>query len=133
LAILNATVWFRNPFSAAQVFSWISLIASAFLAVHGFTLLRKIGRPQGNFEATTRLVTSGAYRYIRHPLYASLLLLGLGTMLKQVTLLTALLGAVCTAALYATAKVEEAENLQRFGDDYAAYMRRTRMFIPFVF
>jgi protein-S-isoprenylcysteine O-methyltransferase Ste14 len=31
------------------------------------------------------------------------------------------------------AKAEEAENLQRFGDDYAAYMKTTTMFLPFLF
>lgn len=35
--------------------------------------------------------------------------------------------------LVATAKVEETENLNRFGVDYADYMKKTRLFIPFLF
>jgi protein-S-isoprenylcysteine O-methyltransferase Ste14 len=38
-----------------------------------------------------------------------------------------------TAFLIATAKVEEVENLSKFGADYAAYMKTTKMFIPFLF
>ena len=34
--------------------------------------------------------------------------------------------------LTATARVEEVENLQKFGPDYAHYMKSTRMFIPFL-
>jgi len=34
--------------------------------------------------------------------------------------------------LAATAAVEERENLARFGVTYAAYMKRTRRFVPFV-
>jgi protein-S-isoprenylcysteine O-methyltransferase Ste14 len=109
------------------------LLASIFLALHGFWLLRRVGRPQGDFENTTRLVTIGAYRYIRHPLYASLLCLAAGAWLKQVTLLTSLLFAAAAVFLYATARVEEDENLARFGAQYADYKRRTRMFIPLLF
>ncbi len=38
-----------------------------------------------------------------------------------------------TAFLVATAKVEEAENILFFGTSYHAYIKRTKMFIPFVF
>lgn len=35
--------------------------------------------------------------------------------------------------MIATARVEEAENLQKFGEDYAAYMKTTKRFIPFFY
>jgi protein-S-isoprenylcysteine O-methyltransferase Ste14 len=38
-----------------------------------------------------------------------------------------------SAFLIATAKVEETENLEKFGSDYAVYMKTTKMFIPFLF
>ena len=64
LVLLNAQVWFRRPFSPQQIASWLLLLSSAILAVHGFHMLRRIGQPEGDFENTTVLVTSGAYRYI---------------------------------------------------------------------
>jgi len=133
LLLLNLEHWFREPFSAPQIFSWLLLLASLFLAVHGFYLLRVVGRPEGKFENTTTLVTVGAYRYIRHPLYASLLFLGWGAFCKQPSLLGGFLALAATAFLVATAKVEEAENRRKFGADYAAYMKTTKMFIPFLF
>ena len=72
-------------------------------------------------------MTVGAYRYIRHPLYASLVCLGWGAFFKDVTLLGFLLVVAMSAFLTATAKVEEAENLRKFGDSYAAYMKKTKM------
>lgn len=78
LFLLNVTYWFHNPFSVLHVVSWALSLASLFLVVHGFYLLRAVGRPEGEIEHTTTLVTGGAYRYIRHPLYSSLLLLGWG-------------------------------------------------------
>ena len=132
LILLNASQWFRDPFTAHQIFSWILLSASLFMAVHGFYLLREIGRPQGNFENTTALVTAGAYRYIRHPLYSSILLLGWGAFFKAPSFFGTILVLTASAFIIATARVEEMENLHKFGAEYAEYMKRTRMFIPFV-
>jgi protein-S-isoprenylcysteine O-methyltransferase Ste14 len=35
--------------------------------------------------------------------------------------------------LYAAARVEERENIGRFGEEYRQYMKKSRMFIPFLF
>jgi protein-S-isoprenylcysteine O-methyltransferase Ste14 len=133
LVLLNARAWLRAPLSPRQVLSWLCLLASAGLALHGFSLLRRLGRPDGPIEHTTQLVTSGAYRYVRHPLYSSLFWLGLGAFLKDPSWLGTALLLGLAAALLATARVEERENLARFGEAYAAYCRRTRRFVPFVF
>jgi protein-S-isoprenylcysteine O-methyltransferase Ste14 len=86
LILLNLDHWFRDPFSAPQIVSWLLLLSSLVLAVHGFHLLRVVGEPREGFEDTTTLVKMGAYKYIRHPLYASLLLLGWGAFFKAPSL-----------------------------------------------
>ena len=139
--LLNMEFWFRQPFSLRQILSWLLLFMSLFLAIHGFMLLRRIGKPDPNiqdqkrlnFEKTTQLVRVGAYRYIRHPLYASLLCLTWGVFLKHPSLLGAGMGAIATLALYATSRAEEAENLEHFGTAYAEYLQQTKMFIPYIF
>jgi protein-S-isoprenylcysteine O-methyltransferase Ste14 len=86
------------------------------------------------FENTTQLVTTGAYRWIRHPLYASLLALALCAYMKNPFGRWSILLALGAASLlWATAAAEEKENLQRFGVVYSRYMRSTKRFIPFVF
>jgi len=132
LVALHVNHWFRDPLSWHQIVSWLLLIASAGLAIHGFHLLHAIGKPSGDFEATTHLVRVGAYRYIRHPLYASLLWLAWGVFFKLPSLPGGALALAATGFLYATARVEEAENLRRFGTEYLDYMDETRMFVPFV-
>ncbi len=133
LILLNAKHWFREPFSALQVISWLLLLSSLAMAVHGFYLLHVSGKPAAGIENTTVLVKWGAYRYIRHPLYSSLLLFGWGVFLKDPSLYSAITVLVACALLIATARVEEAENLQKFGAEYADYMKTTKMFIPFLF
>lgn len=132
LFVLNMDSWFTNPFTPVHIVSWTLLTASLVLAVHGFYLLRFVGQPKDNIEDTTVLVQIGAYRYIRHPLYSSLLGLAWGICLKDPSLLSIGLALAATAALVVTARFEEAENLRRFGEDYAAYMKTTRMFIPYL-
>ena len=96
-------------------------------------MLRRIGRPEGGIERTTTLVTTGVYRYIRHPLYASLLYGALGVFLKHPSITAGALTLVTGIFTFLTAWVEEREMLSKFGADYATYMKRTTRFLPFVF
>ena len=98
LILVNAEVWFHDPFSILHIISWLLLIASIIMAAHGFYLLKVVGRPKQGIEDTTQLVIVGAYKYVRHPLYSSLLFLAWGAFLKQVSLLSGLL--VLAASLF---------------------------------
>jgi protein-S-isoprenylcysteine O-methyltransferase Ste14 len=123
----------QPTFSWWQIVSWLLLVVSLLLALHGFYLLRMVGRPQGSFENTTHLVEVGAYRFIRHPLYASLFFLAWGAFFKLPSLAGIALAIAACGFLFGTARVEELENLQKFGNDYAEYMKKTTMFVPFLF
>lgn len=141
LMLYNQPVWFDRPFSGLQSMSWLLLIISVVLVVYGVGLLRRIGgqserqsSPENlSFENTQHLVVDGLYRYIRHPMYTSLLFLAWGAFLKRVDPLTIIVVSLVTLALYLTAKVEERENITFWGADYATYKLRSRMFIPFIF
>ena len=132
LVLLNYKVWFKTPFSILQIISWILLIFSAYIAVAGYLILKRKGKPDSNFENTSVLVKTGLYGYIRHPLYLSIFLLGTGVMLKQPGILQISFGLVNLIAIYLTARIEEKEMIARFGDEYRDYMKDTRMFIPFL-
>jgi protein-S-isoprenylcysteine O-methyltransferase Ste14 len=133
LVLLNSGVWFKEPFSPSQIISWILLLMSLWFAIAGFILLKKLGKPQeGNFENTSVIVKTGLYKYIRHPLYLSLLIGGTGVMIKNPELRLILLGAVNLAAIWVTARIEEEEMIAKFGEAYRDYMKETKMFIPFV-
>jgi len=132
LLLLNVDYWFFEPLSALQIISWLLLLSSIILAIDGFYLLHTLGQPKRGIEETAILVKRGAYKYIRHPLYGSLLLLSFGVFLKHPSLFSAGLVLLASAFLIATARAEERYNLKRFGDEYAAYMKETKMFIPFL-
>jgi protein-S-isoprenylcysteine O-methyltransferase Ste14 len=131
--VINLRGWFVHPFAWYQILSWILLLAALVPIIYGVILLRTIGKPTDELEATTRLVTSGIYRFIRHPLYASLLYLAWGIFFKSPSLLDSCLAVVTTAFLLATAWADEAECLVKFGEEYAGYMKKTKRFIPWVY
>ena len=140
LAVMNAPVWFREPFAWHQIISWLLLILCLVPLVLGLRLLRQARRARAeradaallDFEKTAELVTTGIYGYIRHPMYSSLLLLAWGVFFKAPSWPGIALAAIATGCLVATAKAEERENVRFFGSSYQSYMRQTKMFIPFV-
>jgi protein-S-isoprenylcysteine O-methyltransferase Ste14 len=132
LFLLNYRVWYSEPFSPVQIISWLLLFGSIYPVTAGFILLKRVGKPDSNFENTSVLVKSGIYGYIRHPLYLSVLLLGTGIMLKDTSEFQLILGSINLIALILTAIIEEREMIAKFGDEYLAYINMTKMFIPFV-
>ena len=141
LTLLNIEYWYDNPFSSNQIISWTFLLISFVVVIDGFYLLKKVGKPTGKdkntenlgFENTSNLVTSGIYKFIRHPLYASLLFLGWGISLKNLTKEGIIIAIMISIFITLTAIIEEKENRIRFGDEYSNYMLKTKMFIPFIF
>ena len=141
LILMNSDVWFSDPCSIRQIFSWLFLIVSLVLLSMGFATLHSAGKPDArrkdtallSFEKTSVLVTTGIYGYIRHPLYGSLIFLAWGAFLKELTWYSVCLVVFATVMLYATAKIDEAECIGYFGSSYEDYMRRTKRFVPLLF
>ena len=141
LILMNVNYWFTDAFSLFQIISWVLLIISIFPLIIGVHLLHTVGEPDKNredeglvgLEKTSRLVTVGIYKYIRHPLYSSLFFLAWGTFFKMPSWPGGVLAAAATVFLIVTAKIEEKENIKFFGPEYKDYMKQTRMFVPYIF
>jgi protein-S-isoprenylcysteine O-methyltransferase Ste14 len=141
LFLINVDYWFVDPFSGIHILSWLILFISIYFAVAGIIMLKLIGKPDREiksdsdytFEKTTKLVTIGLYKHIRHPMYASLLYLAWGIYFKNMSPWSSLLMLLATFFLYVTARVEENENVEKFGKDYLEYMKKSKMFVPFLF
>jgi protein-S-isoprenylcysteine O-methyltransferase Ste14 len=95
-----------------------------------FHLGRNWGMPMTQ-RAEPELVTSGPYRFVRHPIYSGLLLGLLGTALAT-DLLGLLVAVVLTVYFYYSASVEEKNLTATFPTAYPAYRTATKMLIPFV-
>jgi protein-S-isoprenylcysteine O-methyltransferase Ste14 len=81
-------------------------------------------------EGRGHLVTSGIYRYIRHPQYTGFMLVTLGMMFEWATLPLLIMWPILAVLYYRLAKKEEADMEKEFGNEYVEYRRRTSMFLP---
>ncbi len=81
-------------------------------------------------RADATLVTTGPYRFIRHPLYlfATICLLGIGTAIDSGAFIVFPLGACMIMAI--RVPHEEALLVEKFGDAYRKYQTRTGRFLP---
>ena len=137
----NIKLWFYDWLSVNQIFSWIILIIAAYMVIAGMILMKNVGKPSKNratdtlfeFEQTTELIDIGIFKYIRHPLYGSLILLTWGIFLKKPTIELFVVSVIASIFLYLTARFDEKECIAYFGDKYRQYMRRSKMFIPYLF
>lgn len=77
-----------------------------------------------------KLATSGPYAVIRHPIYASVLLLGLGLGCLFFSWLHLLVVVASVPLWWLESASEEREMTEQFGEEYDAYRQRTSMFIP---
>jgi protein-S-isoprenylcysteine O-methyltransferase Ste14 len=76
------------------------------------------------------VVTSGAFRYVRHPIYLGSLLFYLALSLATLSLLScALLIGICFFYDY-IARYEERLLVERFGEEYRSYLAKTGKWIP---
>lgn len=77
-----------------------------------------------------QLVTTGPYRWVRHPFYVSFLLAVVANSLVTSNWFVLLVGVVVFVLLVIRTSKEEAQLVLRFGDLYRDYMRRTGRFFP---
>jgi len=136
----NYIYWFDAFYSVHQIISWILLILSGYLVIAGAILIKKCGKPRQNrkdealysFEKTTELVDQGIFKYVRHPLYASLLFLTWGVFFKKPSVALTVVSVFSSVFLYITAIIDERECIAFFGGKYLAYMKKTKRFIPYL-
>jgi protein-S-isoprenylcysteine O-methyltransferase Ste14 len=101
----------------------------AFAAWARLTLGRSWGMPMTLHEKP-ELVTSGPYRYVRHPIYT-----GMSGMVIGSTLVFLPAVAWCVGMLVymiVSALREERDMAARFPDAYPDYKRHSKMLVPFV-
>jgi len=77
-----------------------------------------------------KLVTSGPYRWVRHPMYTVHIVYFFTWVLVSANLLLLINYLLTIILIFARIPKEERMLLERFGDEYRAYMKRTGRLLP---
>jgi protein-S-isoprenylcysteine O-methyltransferase Ste14 len=130
-ALPKAVLYEPNRSVALGLVGLVTATAGIGLAIGSRAWLGRNWSPRAEHRETTELITSGPYAVVRHPLYSGLLLAIAGSAIGQsVFWLLPLL--VYGPLFILTARREERWLLGQFPDGYRAYMKRTKMLLPFV-
>ena len=79
------------------------------------------------------LVTTGPYRYVRHPIYTSMILMFIGTILYYGSPFVSIFFAILAITFLLRIGKEEEIMIQLFGERYKEYMKRTKRLIPLIY
>ena len=107
----------------------LALIAGSLLV----WMFRTLGRNLTDTVVTRKqhtLVTTGPYRWVRHPMYASAALAIVGNPLVAANWYLFVAGCLALLLLVIRTRKEEQNLIAKFGDDYRNYMQQTGRFVP---
>jgi len=137
--LLAPSVAYHWPPTPDFPFSSLIQLAGFGLAVVGgllsFAAVRALGRHMTleiQVQEGHRLVQTGPYRYIRHPVYTSILTGACGLSVLYLTpVLAAVFALLVPLALYRSGLEERLlASPEAFGEEYRAYVARTGRFLP---
>lgn len=140
VVFLGVVAWMIDPrwmaWSSIAIPTWVRwfgvtvMICSGSLVIWTF---QNLGRNLTDTVVTRKehtMVTSGPYRYVRHPFYLAFALGLLGGSLATANWFIPVSGIIPSWFLVVRTKIEERKLVERFGVEYQDYMRRVRRFVP---
>ena len=112
---------------------WAGVALGCLTGLLLFWTLRSLGRNLTDTVVTRKehaLVTTGPYRWVRHPFYICAALLVITATLVSANAFFLVPGGLVLLLLARRTRIEERNLLNRFGDDYRKYMERTGRLFP---
>ena len=137
---IGGIVWMIEP----KWMAWSSVPMPVWLRWSGFALIglwgilfvwtfTNLGKNLTDTVVTKKdhtLVTTGPYRYVRHPFYLAFFVAIVGGSVVAANWFLLLTGMFSFGFLVARTRIEEEKLIERFGDEYRDYMMKTGRFVP---
>ena len=140
MGFLVPLIWVVFPIFSFAEFSLrpVPFAAGVLCLVTGLWSFHRSHSDLGTYWSVTlelrenhRLITEGVYRHVRHPMYAALFVCSIGQALVVPNWIVGPSYFVTFGILFALRiGAEERMMLETFGDEYAAYMARTKLLVP---
>ncbi len=123
-----------NMATLMKALGLILLALGVFLRFWGIIHLKSQFTRHVTVQKGDKIVSSGPYRKLRHPLYTGLFLIGIGMALYMTSLIAAIAGGLLLAfALIRRMQHEEAMLVEQFGPEYKEWMKHRARLIPYIY
>ena len=142
-SMLGLVTYMINPawmaWSSVALPSWLRWVGVVLGITGGLLLVvtfRTLGKNLTDTVVTRAehtLVTTGPYRWVRHPFHLATALAVVANSLVTANWFLALTGGILFGLLVLRTRTEEEKLIERFGEDYNEYMERTGRFLPRLF
>lgn len=133
LYLLNPSWMAWSKIGLRDEIRWLGILVGILCVAGIYWLFNSIGSgitPTSATRQQHKLVTRGPYRWVRHPLYTigSSLFIAFGLIADNWYI--AALGILAFILMAIRTPKEEANLIEKFGDDYREYMKHTGRYIP---
>ena len=138
--VVAVVTYFLNPnwmaWSAVAIQPWIRWAGIAPLLFGAFWIVWTLHHIGNNItiSITTRevhvLISSGPYRWVRHPLYTGGMVESVGVCLMMANWFVGISAGLFWALIVLRTPLEEQKLTEKFGDEYRKYMQRAGRFMP---
>jgi protein-S-isoprenylcysteine O-methyltransferase Ste14 len=137
-AVVFAAVWIIDSFVLGWTTQLNDVVPNAVrapvglvvLAVSGYLAVASLRIVFGTVRETPSVIRTGVFRWVRHPMYLSEVLLYLGLLVISMSAAAAIVWIGAIVFLASLCRHEERLLIDRFGDEYRAYTREVPMWIP---
>jgi protein-S-isoprenylcysteine O-methyltransferase Ste14 len=128
--IVDSFFLHRSTFLQSAVPLWLRIALPGALFSAAAVLFRSGHEAVAHEQRPVRIIRTGAFRYVRHPLYLSSLLVFSGLAFSTASLLSAALFLILFVFYDFIAGYEEKIMEAKFGADYRRYRSRTGKWLP---
>ena len=129
--IATVTLVFREAFFAREPIGITIQVLAAMLMLWARLTFGRRSFHANAIPTEGGLMTAGPYKFLRHPIYASLLYFIWAGVASHLSLLNVLLGSVPTVGLSIRMLAEERLVIEKY-PEYLTYASRTKRVIPFI-
>ena len=122
----------NNSLFSFQILGTVLTVLGLLIAIWARIYLGRNWSGYVTYKKDHELVTTGPYRFIRHPIYTGMILMSAGAVLYYGIPLLLIICTILAGVFIWRTKKEEEIMTKLFGKKYLDYMKKTKALIPFV-
>ena len=128
--VSDSFILYKSTFIAFYIPVWIRFGVLIFIILLVIYLFRAVIFAFSNEDYSKQIISSGPFRYIRHPMYLTCILFYFSLWFSTISLYSLLVLIVIVLFYNYISNYEEQFLLNKYGKSYSDYIKKTGRWIP---